>query len=78
MSIRYVDVICHFNKEGIIKPLYLIWDQNQKIPITRVTEVCPRSSLQAGYTGLRYTCVFDANRIRHLFYDRGRWYVETR
>ncbi len=73
---KYVDVICLNDKGGNIKPLYLIWGENRKVPIVRIKEVCPRASLKVGGSGLRYTCVFEANKIRHLYYDRGKWYVE--
>ncbi len=76
MKRKYVDVICLNDQAGNIKPLYLIWNNDRKIPILKVKEICPRASLKVGGSGLRYTCLFDANRIRHLYYDRGKWYVE--
>jgi len=74
---KYVDVICLNDKVGNIKPLYLIWDDIRKIPILKVKEICPRASLKVGGSGLRYTCVFESNRVRHLYLDRGKWFVET-
>ena len=76
MKRNYVDMICLNDQAGNIKPLYLIWDNERKIPILKVKEICPRASLKVGGSGLRYTCLFDSNRIRHLYYDRGKWYVE--
>lgn len=76
MKKKYVDVICLNDQAGNIKPLYLIWDDNFKIPIIKVKEICPRASLKVGGSGLRYTCLFAANKVRHLYYDRGKWYVE--
>ena len=73
---KYVDVICLNDKAGNIMPLYLIWKDSIKIPIIKVKEICPRASLKVGGSGLRYTCLFEAGRIRHLYYDRGKWYVE--
>lgn len=73
---KFVDVICLNDQAGNIKPLYLIWDNSIKIPIIKVKEVCPRASLKVGGSGLRYTCLFESNKVRHLYYDRGRWYVE--
>ena len=73
---KYVDVICLNDKAGNMKPLYLLWDEEKKIPILSVKEICPRASLKTGGSGLRYTCMFSANRVRHLYYDRGKWYVE--
>lgn len=76
MRKKYVDVICLNDQAGNIKPLFLIWDNLYKIPILKVKEICPRASLKVGGSGLRYTCVFESNRVRHLYYDRGKWYVE--
>lgn len=74
---KYVDVICLNDKAGNLKPLYLIWDDCLKLPILKIKEICPRASLKVGGSGLRYTCVFDSNRVRHLYLDRGKWYVEV-
>lgn len=76
MKRKYVDVICLNDQAGNVKPLFLIWNDNRKIPIIKIKEICPRASLKVGGSGLRYTCVFDNNRIRHLFFDRGKWFVE--
>ena len=73
---KYVDVICLNDKGGNMKPLFLIWEDEKKIPIKKIKEICPRASLKVGGSGLRYTCVFEPNRIRYLYYDRGKWYVE--
>lgn len=76
MHKKFVDVICLNDQAGNIKPLFLIWGDLYKIPILKVKEICPRASLKVGGSGLRYTCVFENNRVRHLYYDRGKWYVE--
>ena len=76
MRKKFVDVICLNDQAGNLKPLFLIWDNLYKIPIIKVKEICPRASLKVGGSGLRYTCVFESNRVRHLYYDRGKWYVE--
>jgi len=76
MKRKYVEVICSHDVAGNIKPLYLVWDDLRKIPILKIKEICPRASLKAGGSGLRYTCLFDSNRIRHLYLDRDKWYVE--
>ena len=77
MKKKYVDVICLNDQAGNIKPLYLIWDNIKKIPIIKIKEICPRASLKVGGSGLRYTCVFESNIVRHLYLDRGKWYVEV-
>ena len=73
---KYVDVICLNDKGGNVRPLYLIWEENRKIPILKIKEICPRASLKVGGSGTRFTCVFSSNRVRHLYFDRGKWYVE--
>jgi len=73
---RYVDVICLNDRAGNIKPLYLYWEQNKKIPIIKIQSICPKATLKQGGTGYRYTCQFANNQVRHLYYDRGKWYVE--
>lgn len=73
---RYIDVICLNDKRGILKPLYIIWNDEKKIPIVKIKEVNFSNSLKRGGTGLRYTCLFKYDRIRHLYYDEGKWYVE--
>ena len=73
---KYIDVICLNDKGGNLKPLYIIWDDIKKIPILKVKEIRPRASLKVGGSGLRYTCIFEKNKVRHLYYDRGKWFVE--
>ena len=73
---KYIDVICLNDKRGLLKPLYIIWDENRKIPVVRIKEICFNATLRSGASGLRYTCLFEADRIRHLYYDPGKWYVE--
>ena len=73
----YVDVICLNEKDGRILPLYLIWKDQVRIPILKVTEIKQGSSLKEAGSGLQYTCIFHDNRVRHLYYDRGRWYVKS-
>lgn len=73
---RYVDVICLNNKYGDLRPLTLIWDENNRIPILGVKDVTPNAKLNLSSTGLRYTCIFKNNKEKHLYYDRGKWYVE--
>lgn len=77
MKRKYVDVICLNDQAGNIKPLYLIWNNVKKYPIIKIKEICPRASLKVGGSGLRYTCVFEPNVVRHLYLDRNRWFVEV-
>ena len=76
MRRKYVDVICLIEQTGNIKPLYLIWDKAKKIPIVKIKEICPKAFVDVGGSGLRYTCVFGPDIVRHLYLDRNKWYVE--
>ena len=76
MRRKYVDVICLNDRGGNLKPLFLIWKDDRKIPIRKIREITPCASLRSGGSGLRYTCLFAEDIIRHLYYDRGKWFVE--
>ena len=76
MKRRYVDVICLNNQDGSIKPLFLLWDDS-KIPITKIIDISPRIALKGGGSGLRFTCIFEERLEKHLYYDRGKWFVEA-
>ena len=76
MKRKYVDVICLNDQAGNVKPLFLIWNGEHKYPILKIKEICPRASLKVGGSGLRYTCLFAEDIVRHLYYDRGKWFVE--
>lgn len=76
MQKKFVDVICLNDHMGNLEPLFLMLDESKKIPILKTIEVIPNSSVRPGESGLRYTCLFENNRTRHLFYDRGKWFVE--
>ena len=77
MDKKFVDVICLNEKNGVLKPLFLLWDDKKKIKIIDVTKISPCAALKSGTSGLMYTCLFETNKIRHLFYDRGKWFVEV-
>lgn len=76
MSRKYIDVICLNDQQGNVKPLFLIWDNKKKIQIKKVKDIRPEASIKVGRSGLRYTCVLERGIIRHLYYDRGKWFVE--
>lgn len=76
MRKKFVDVICLNDQYGNIKPLFLIWENNKRVPILKVKDIVPGATLKVGGTGLRYTCLFKNEQTKHLYYDRGKWYVE--
>ena len=72
---QYVDVICMHTKNGLVKPLYIIWNDGIRYPIDKIMQVVPAASLFSGGMGMRYTCKI-GNQLRYLFLEEGKWFVE--
>lgn len=75
MAKQFVDVICLVEKNGQVKPLYIIWEDGNKYPIDRIIQIIPAASLRSGGMGLRYTCKFGRQQ-RYLFLEEGKWFIE--
>ena len=73
----YVCVKAYFNKEGIIIPEVIIWEDGRKFKIDRVTDKRPAASLKSGGCGIRYTCRIGNNET-YLYLDGSRWFVEKK
>ncbi len=73
----YVDVRAFFDKEGMIVPLSLRWEDGCEYDIDRVMDVCPAMSAKAGGGGMRYTICIGQTRT-FLFKEEDRWFVERR
>lgn len=72
---RYVAMQVHVDREGKITPLALIWEDGQQYPIDRILLVRKAVSPLGG-CGTLYRCRI-ANQIRHLYYEQGRWFIES-
>ena len=75
---RYVDMIVMTNKEGKLKPLYMIWESREGKESFRIDKILDirKASSQVGGCGLLYECMID-RKIRNLFYERNRWFIES-
>ena len=71
----YVCVKAYFNKEGVIIPELIIWEDGRRFKIDRITDKSPAASLKGGGSGIRYTCRI-GNRETYLFLDGSKWFVE--
>jgi len=71
----YVNVTAHFDTEGNMTPMSIIWGDGTEYEIDRVLDKRRAASLKAGGFGDRYT-VRIRNRERYLFFEDGRWFVE--
>ena len=72
---QYVDVICIYTKNGKIKPLYVVWEDGNKYPIDKITQIIPSASRSSGGMGIRYTCCFGKQQ-RYLYLEEGKWFIE--
>ena len=72
-----VCVKAYFNKEGIIIPETVLWDDGRQFKIDRITDRRPASSLKSGGTGIRYTCMIGNNQT-YLYLDGNKWFVDRK
>lgn len=72
---KYVNVVALIDKQGNIKPLFLVWNDGVKYPIDRILEVRKAAS-EVGGCGLLYRCRIQ-NVERKLFYEKNRWFIES-
>jgi hypothetical protein len=73
----YVNVICSYDINGNIRPIFVIWDNDNKYKIKRIINKENRASLKNGGSGIRYTCIFENNAKRYLFLDtNNKWFIE--
>ena len=73
----YVCVRAYFNREGIIMPDIIIWEDGRRFKVDRIKERVPAACLKSGGSGIRYTCII-RNRETYLYLDGSRWFVERR
>ena len=82
----YVAVKADFNKDGIMLPRELTWEDGTRYEIDRVLDIRQAAAMKAGGQGDRYT-VRIKGKQSYLFFERstnqtgnqlGRWFVERR
>ena len=66
----YVDVIEERTKEGFLRPLSFVWEDNETYTIDKIIDACPGHSLKAGGYGIRYTVEVDSRRIYICFWKK--------
>ena len=71
----FVSVYAHFDTEGEITPLSLIYSDGFEYEIDGVLDKCRAASLKGGGIGMRYT-IRIKNNITYLYYENPRWFVE--
>ena len=82
----YVDVKVDHNKDGVMLPREITWEDGMKYEIDRVIDIRQAAAMRAGGQGDRYTVVIGGHQS-YLFFERshnltgnniGRWFVERR
>ena len=71
----FVEVTAKHDKDGMVRPLSIIWEDGREFKIDRVIDVRKAASLKAGGLGIRYTCKIMGKQI-YLFDDEGKWFIE--
>ena len=75
---KYVDVGASFSSEGVLTPLWIIWENERRYDIDRILRMERAASRKAGGAGIRYTCMIRGQRV-HLYYEENyRWFVEAK
>lgn len=73
----FVEVTVKFDTDGHKRPLSFLWEDGTSYEIERLLDVRRAASLKAGGFGNRYTIQVQG-RIRYLFEDDDRWYIERK
>ena len=72
-----VCVKAYFNKEGVIIPELVIWEDGRRFKIDRIIEKRPAASLKGGGSGIRYTCRIGGSQA-YLYLDGSKWFVDKK
>lgn len=76
MSKIYVSVTAEFTSVGLLRPLWITWEDGRRFLIDRVLDYRRAASLKAGGVGLRYTCMICGSE-HYLYYEGDNlWFVE--
>lgn len=70
-----IEVDAHFDEEGKIFPLAVLWGDGRRFEIDRILDIRQAASLKAGGQGVRYTCRI-LGKIRYLWFENPTWFVE--
>ncbi len=72
-----VEVVARFDREGGMRPMWLIWEDGRKFTVDRVKFIERAPSHVGAVLPVRYTCIIEG-RGRELFYEpeEMRWFVE--
>ena len=73
----YVSVNADIDKEGVIHPRFILWDNGLVFQIEDILYKCRASSKKVGGGGIRYTILVKGHQS-FLFQEGTKWFVEAK
>lgn len=73
----FVRVTLDVSRDGSIRPLSIEWLDGHVYAVDRLKDVRRAASTKVGGGGIRYT-VQIGRQETFLFYEEGKWYVESK
>lgn len=73
----YVSVNADIDKEGVIHPRFIRWDNGLVYQIEDILYKCRASSKKVGGGGIRYTILVKGHQS-FLFQEGTKWFVEAK
>ena len=73
MRKQYIDVECRIDRDGIICPVKVLWDDGRSWDVKKVLHTCTASHNE--FEGIRYTIKI-GRAEKYLYRDGRRWYVD--
>ena len=73
MEKKYVSVNIDVDKDGVIRPLRILWDDGRQWEVTKVLHTCTASHHE--FEGIRYTIIV-GRAVKYLYRDGQRWYSD--
>ncbi len=73
----YVDVILRNDKEGLLHPISIEFEDGEVYEVDRLKYICKASSTKVGGCGTRYT-VMIMGKETFLFHEDDKWFVEAK
>ena len=72
MEKKYVSVNVDVDKDGVIRPLRILWDDGRQWEVAKVLHTCAASHYE--FEGIRYTVIV-GRAVKYLYRGGQRWYV---
>lgn len=76
---KYIEVIVHFDKEGKMTPMQIIWDDGIHYDVDKILQITQIAYSQVGGGGTLYRCRIGGHE-RKLFFEQrevSRWFIES-